>query len=253
MMTIFLGWTAGPSSSNQLSTALSSTRRNNDVCIVIPANAASDYFVIDQWCPSVHFNRLAGHWPIVAGLQPADPWQPSLQRTDLGWILHSASIDYIFNWPRLVVAYVSAYQWRTWFYSPTLSLYRLQLYSQYIRQRRSLTHMKRVRLCNDQCRVSLRGRNFNVAIFSDTVIYDKCQTVHDYSLSFTHSYHFQWPWLYFKVTAVSNSFDWKIYVFILLIEILYDFWLRQIDHEYTTFFFRTCSGEIWQFPRVKKL
>ena len=48
MMTIFLGWTAGPSSSNQLSTALSSTRRNNDVCIVIPANAASDYFVIDQ-------------------------------------------------------------------------------------------------------------------------------------------------------------------------------------------------------------
>ena len=30
-----------------------------------------------------------------------------------------------------------------------------------------------------------------------------------YSLSFTHSYHSQWRWLYFKVTAVSNIFYWK--------------------------------------------
>ena len=30
-----------------------------------------------------------------------------------------------------------------------------------------------------------------------------------YLLSFTHSYHFQWPWLYSKITVVSNSFDRK--------------------------------------------
>ena len=34
--------------------------------------------------------------------------------------------------------------------------------------------------------------------------------------SFTHSYHFQWPWLYSKVTAVSNSFNWKFCVLIVL-------------------------------------
>ena len=36
------------------------------------------------------------------------------------------------------------------------------------------------------------------------------------SLSFTHLYHFQRPWLYFKVTAMSNSFNWKFYVLIWL-------------------------------------
>ena len=28
-----------------------------------------------------------------------------------------------------------------------------------------------------------------------------------------HPDHFQWPWLYFKVTAVSNSFQWEFYLF----------------------------------------
>ena len=37
-----------------------------------------------------------------------------------------------------------------------------------------------------------------------------------FSLSFTNSYHFQWPWMYLKVTVVSNSIDWKFYVFIWL-------------------------------------
>ena len=29
------------------------------------------------------------------------------------------------------------------------------------------------------------------------------------SLSFTYSYHIQWSWSYLKVTALSNSFNWK--------------------------------------------
>ena len=35
-------------------------------------------------------------------------------------------------------------------------------------------------------------------------------------LSFTSSYHFQWPWPYFHVTltGVSNSFNWMFYVLI---------------------------------------
>ena len=37
-----------------------------------------------------------------------------------------------------------------------------------------------------------------------------------YSLSFCHSYHFQWPWVYFKVTAMSNNFNWNVYVLIRL-------------------------------------
>ena len=36
------------------------------------------------------------------------------------------------------------------------------------------------------------------------------------SLSFTHSYHFQWPRLHLNVTAVSNGFNWKFYVLIRL-------------------------------------
>ena len=35
-----------------------------------------------------------------------------------------------------------------------------------------------------------------------------------YSLNFTHSYRFQWPWLYF--TAASNSFSYKLYLLIRL-------------------------------------
>ena len=37
-----------------------------------------------------------------------------------------------------------------------------------------------------------------------------------YTLSFTSSLHFQWPWHYFKVTAVSSIFDWIFYVLIQL-------------------------------------
>ena len=40
---------------------------------------------------------------------------------------------------------------------------------------------------------------------------NKCQTLHDGTThrAVTCSYHFQWPWPYIKVTAVSNSFNWK--------------------------------------------
>ena len=37
-----------------------------------------------------------------------------------------------------------------------------------------------------------------------------------YSLNFTCSCHFQWPWPYFKVTVMSNTFNWKIWVLIQL-------------------------------------
>ena len=37
-----------------------------------------------------------------------------------------------------------------------------------------------------------------------------------YTLSFTCSLHFQWPWGYFKVTAMSHTFNWKCYVLIRL-------------------------------------
>ena len=40
---------------------------------------------------------------------------------------------------------------------------------------------------------------------------DKCQTLHDGT-----AYHFQLLWTYFKVTAVSKSFNWKLYVVIRL-------------------------------------
>ena len=36
------------------------------------------------------------------------------------------------------------------------------------------------------------------------------------TFSFTCSLHFQWPWHYFKATAVSNSLNWKFYVLIQL-------------------------------------
>ena len=84
-----------------------------------------------------------------------------------------------------------------------------------------------------------------------------------YSLTFTHSYHFQWPWLYFyysvlffmyfKVTAVSDSFDWKFFV-LMEVETLYNCWLCQVVHEHTNVFkFCTCWREIIDiFPCFKK-
>ena len=62
----------------------------------------------------------------------------------------------------------------------------------------------------------------SVAIFFDTIIVinlwhdNKCLERCYYSLNFTHLYHIQWPWWYFKVTAVSNSSNWKFYVLIWL-------------------------------------
>ena len=46
-------------------------------------------------------------------------------------------------------------------------------------------------------------------------IYDKCQTLHEHALAYI-LIPFQWPWLYFKVTAVSNSFNRRFCVLILL-------------------------------------
>ena len=37
-----------------------------------------------------------------------------------------------------------------------------------------------------------------------------------YTLSFTCSLCFQWPWRYFKVLAVSDIFNWKCYVLVRL-------------------------------------
>ena len=67
-----------------------------------------------------------------------------------------------------------------------------------------------------------------------------------YSLSFTYSYHFQWPWFYFKVTTVSDSFNWKFCVLIQLCWNFVNWWLHQVDHEYTLiFYFCTCSRVGW--------
>ena len=87
--------------------------------------------------------------------------------------------------------------------------------------------------------LSVYGKNFNVGIFLDFMNMTSDFPLWWYSLSFTHLYHFQWPWLYFKVTVVSHSFNWICSVLIRLS------WLRQVDHEYNTIFeFRTRSREI---------
>ena len=82
-------------------------------------------------------------------------------------------------------------------------------------------------LCNDQhCAgqlVDCQKTTTNVAIFSDTTNginvkhWNSCcycigVTVWYFSLSFTYSYHLQWPWPYFRVMAVSDNFNWQIYV-----------------------------------------
>ena len=78
-----------------------------------------------------------------------------------------------------------------------------------------------------------KTKNFNIGFFSDW-------------FRFTHLYHLQWPWLYFKVTAVSNSFHWKFYV---LIPLSWNFvWLLITSSwswiYYYFFYFCTCSREI---------
>ena len=47
-------------------------------------------------------------------------------------------------------------------------------------------------------------------------------------------HHCQWPWLYFEVTAVSNSLPENCMFLFSEVETLYDWWLCQVDHEYTT-------------------
>ena len=54
--------------------------------------------------------------------------------------------------------------------------------------------------------------NFNIGTFSDTMNVINAKLY--YSLSFTCSYHFQWPWLYCWGTTMSNSFNWECYVLI---------------------------------------
>ena len=49
------------------------------------------------------------------------------------------------------------------------------------------------------------GQNFNVVIFLDTIHVMNVELYMMVLLS-------QWPWPYFKVTGVSNGFNWKFYV-----------------------------------------
>ena len=59
------------------------------------------------------------------------------------------------------------------------------------------------------------GKSMNVAIFSDTI--NMIIIKHCMNLLLIELYPFilfQWPWLYFKVTAVSNSFNWKVNILI---------------------------------------
>ena len=64
-----------------------------------------------------------------------------------------------------------------------------------------------------------------------------------YLLSFICSDHFEWPWPYFKVTAVSNSFNWKFCILIWLSSNFVGL-LSQVDTDYTTIFIFLYSREI---------
>ena len=75
-----------------------------------------------------------------------------------------------------------------------------------------------------------------------------------YPLSFTHSCHFQRPWVYFKVTAMSNSFN-RNFVFLSdYPETVYDCLLHQAGHKNIfIFYFSTYSREInYIFYHLKK-
>ena len=56
--------------------------------------------------------------------------------------------------------------------------------------------------------------NFHVVIFLDAMNVINGELCMVVLLSFTCSYHFRWPWPYFKVTVVLNSLNWKFYVLI---------------------------------------
>ena len=65
------------------------------------------------------------------------------------------------------------------------------------------------------CRIIVQhSKNLNVAIFLEArnVINVKLCTV--VLVTELYLFIFQWPWPYFKVTAVSNSFNWNVDVLI---------------------------------------
>ena len=90
------------------------------------------------------------------------------------------------------------------------------------------------RYCTCFSSVKYQGlsKTFNVGIYSDTM--SNFAHWSNGSLIFTCWYHFQWPWPYFKVTAVSNSFNWKFCVLIQLSLTFYNCGVKQANKEYTT-------------------
>ena len=76
-----------------------------------------------------------------------------------------------------------------------------------------------------------------------------------YPLSFAYSYLSLWPWAYFKVTVVPNSFNWKFSVIFHLVETLYGCSLCQQVHEYTTLFLfsQIFKGDNWDSSSLEKI
>ena len=82
----------------------------------------------------------------------------------------------------------------------------------------------KIGVCNDQCWASRMAgwtgdcstwQNILHCSFLEHYKCEKCQTLHygtAHWLSWTGLYHFPWPWSHFKVTAVSDSFNWKFNV-----------------------------------------
>ena len=75
-----------------------------------------------------------------------------------------------------------------------------------------------------------------------------------YTLTFTCSLHFQWPWHYFKVTAVSKSFNKNFYVLIQLswnfkelLSMLSRSWMYRYSWLSHTF-----KGDNWHVSRFNK-
>ena len=102
--------------------------------------------------------------------------------------------------------------------------------------------------------------NSNIGIFSDTINVTSvkvCKMVY-HALSFTASLHFQWPWHYFKVTAVPNSFNWKFHVHILLswnfVQLLITSSRSWIYHYFLlSHIFKGDSGHVFWFDKTLSL
>ena len=104
-------------------------------------------------------------------------------------------------------------------------------------------------------KVSICGKNFNVVIFSDTI---NMINVKLYKLllltELCPSYHFQWLWSYFKVTAVSNRFNWK---FNILIHFSWNFvqLLIKSSRSWTYYYFLLLNmfkGDNWNISSFEK-